>query len=159
MTVNTGMNSTGKIAKGLLCAFLFVLLSAFLLAGVCAAETQNITFVGGSGERTITIDYDEAGYFSSDAETYNLKLAQASLAMAAAASSSVTDHYAESDDAAKEYRCGYLKSAYTQLGFSESKMKFYNYDKSLNSTDDKVAYGIAHKTISVGGNDWTLFAV
>ncbi|HJJ27308.1 MAG TPA: hypothetical protein O0W95_04390, partial [Methanocorpusculum sp.] len=159
MTIYTGMNSMGKTAKGLLCAFLFVLLSVSLLAGVCAAATQEIpiTFVGGSGERTITINYNESLYFSSNASEYNLGLAQASLALAAAASSSVTEHYAETGKTAEEYRYRYLKSAYEKLNFSE--MRFYNYDKSLNSTDDKVAYGIANKTISVNNTDWTLFAV
>lgn len=159
MIVNTGMNSTGKIAKGLLCAFLFVLLSAFLLAGVCAAETQEIPieFVSDDEVRSISIDYDEEGYFSSNASEYNLSLAQASLAMAAAAFAPESEYYAETDEDAEEYRCQYLKSAYENLSFSE--MRFYNYDKSLNSTDDRVAYGIANKTISVNNTDWTLFAV
>lgn len=159
MTVNTGMNSTGKTAKGLLCAFLFVLLSAFLLAGVCAAETQEISieFVSDDEVRSISIDYDEEGYFSSNASEYNLSLAQASLAMAAAAFAPESEYYAETDEDAEEYRCQYLKSAYEKLNFSE--MRFYNYDKSLNSTDDRVAYGIANKTISVNNTDWTLFAV
>ncbi|MDO5847422.1 MAG: hypothetical protein Q4Q20_03875, partial [Methanocorpusculum sp.] len=172
MMTNTGMNNKELEIKErrvmkLVCASLSVLLLACLLTGVVAAtdsegadnseNTIQIEFAGQYGEEFIEIDYNEDALFSPQATTYNLSLAQASLAMAAAAFSSPGVSYAASGDEAAAKRSANLKTAYEQLGFSE--MKFHNYDKPLNVTDDYAAYGIAKKEITVNGETWTLFAV
>lgn len=175
MMTNTRMNNTGperkeRRAAALVCAFLSVLLLACLLTGVAAAADSEgsegtadpvnpkvIEFAGQYGEEFIEIDYDENALFSPDATGYNLKLAQASLAMAAAAFSSPGASYAASGDEAAAKRSANLKAAYEKLEFSE--MEFHNYGEPLNKTDDYVAYGIAKKEITVNDATWTLFAV
>ncbi|MDO5847853.1 MAG: hypothetical protein Q4Q20_06150 [Methanocorpusculum sp.] len=165
---NTGMNK-GLVRKerrtaALVCTFLSVLLLACLLTGVAAAESKVIDFASDGKKLQIEIDYDENVLFSPSATGYNLKLAQASLAMAAAAFSSGAEYADYGPDAAKA-RYKNLKAAYEKLGFSE--MEFHNYDKPLNVTEDYVAYGIAEKTITLTNTStdpqtdeqWTLFAV
>ena len=115
---NTGMNNTGQERKerraaALVCAFLSVLLLACLLTGVAAADPEGavdpekfkvIYFASDDGNLKITIEYDENALFSPPATGYNLKLAQASLAMAAAAFSTPGADYDASGDAAAAKR-------------------------------------------------------
>lgn len=48
-------------------------------------------------------------------------------------------------------------SAYSTLGFAGAK--FYNYNKTLNNTDDKTAYSFAYKNVKTDALDFTLIPV
>ncbi|MDP4117946.1 MAG: stalk domain-containing protein [Bacillota bacterium] len=94
----------------------------------------------------VPFSYNEF-YFTNSSYAYNHSLALISLGMAVSAfsTSASNSSYGENGDIGREDN---LKKSYDAMGFTDAR--FYNYDKSLNDTSDKVAYGIARKTLSDG---------
>ena len=96
-------------------------------------------------------------YFEKTAYEYNHDLAWLTLCLELSSFSTDSNRYwgepeenASPDErkSIEKARTQNIRDAYKSLGFSH--VEFFNYDKSLNDTSDKVAYAIATKPLSTG---------
>ena len=127
--------------------------------------TVNIDFrTDTNDDQTLTHGfYYSDSFFEEKSTVYNHDLAKMTLGLVLAGfSSGGSDEYwsvetTETKD--DNNRSKNIVKAYKELGFNVEDIKLYNYNVSLNDSSDKVAFSIAHKTITVNGNKKNLVAV
>lgn len=104
--------------------------------------------------------YNDLMFYSFD-ETYRYQstLAKASLCLAMSAFTNCENEVWDINLATQDHRRAYnVQRLYQTLGFTNDQ--YYNYDKALTDTSDKVAFSIAMKYIDDGeGNTDTLIAI
>ena len=126
--------------------------------GTAAADGEYpITFRTDTQDHDLTYDfYYTEDYFLSNSITYDHDLAKMTLGLAMAGFSTRESdrYYTVNGDVGREDN---IKAAYQSLGFSSPE--FHNYDVALDCTDNKVAFSFARKTISYGGQHYTVVPV
>lgn len=107
------------------------------------------------GKKDIEFKYSDS-LFLPDSGNYNHSLAQLSIGLAVSAfsSKSAGGHWGDDGDFGREAD---VKKFYEDMGFSN--IKCYNYDKSLNSTEDSVAFALASKKIENNNKSYNLVAL
>ncbi len=108
------------------------------------------------GTFVYNVDYSDQ-LFSNPSTSYNHNLARVSLGMATSAFSAADVEYNEWLGVGDLSRCENIVDAYNKLGFKNAK--YYNYDRPLGESEDKVAFSIAEKKTTINGENCIILAV
>lgn len=118
-------------------------------------ETEPVFVTFRENNRQIEFGYSD-NMFAPSSYEYNHALAKMSLGAAVAAFSAKEGdkHWGEDGNFSRDKN---IITLYKDMGFEN--IKTYNYDKSLNSKEDKVAFAIGEKTIKLPDGEYRVIAV